>query len=186
MYSINNLQSGTTIKFRGHAAIILYAEHSKVARGTGIMRTKIRDLETGAILEQVFKGNDKIEEVNLSRRKAQYLYNQNEQYFFMDTESYEQFSLNKSVLGETAKYLQESQIFTILYAENKPLNLELPIKMKFKVAEAEPGVRGNTVSGGTKNAVLENGLKIQVPLFIKAGDIIRIDTRSEKYVERVN
>ncbi|MFH1749929.1 MAG: elongation factor P [bacterium] len=185
MLNINDLKVGTTISFRGHAAVVMYTEHSKVARGGGIMRTKIRDLETGTILEHVFKGNDKIEELNINRKKAQFLYKDTDQYYFMDPESYEQFSLNSEVLDDSGQYLQDNKTFTIIYADDKALNVELPIKMDFKVAEADPAVKGNTVSGGTKNAILENNIKVQVPLFVKAGDMIRIDTRNGKYVERV-
>ncbi len=185
MYSINDLKVGTTIKFRGNATVIIYTEHSKVARGSGIMRTKIRNLETGTTIEYVFKGNDKIEELDINRKKAQFLYKDDDECYFMDPVSYEQFTLNSSVLGESSQYLQDGKTFTIIYADEKALNIELPIKMEFKVLEADPSVKGNTVSGGTKNALLENNIKIQVPLFIKVDDVIRIDTRSGKYIERV-
>ena len=184
MYNITDLKIGTTIKFREHAVVIIYSEHSKLGRGGGIMRTKIRDLESGAILEHTFKDNDKIEELELNRKVAQYLYADGESYCFMDPETFEQFTLSKTILGNSANYLQEGKNFTILYAEDKPLNIELPIKMDFRIAEAEPGIKGNTVSGGTKMAVLENGIKVQVPLFIKSGDKIRIDTRTGRYIER--
>ena len=186
MLSINDLKIGTTFKFRDHAAMIVYSEHSKLGRGGGIMRTKIRDLETGASFEHTFKGADKVEEVDLVRQQAQYLYNTDERYFFMDPASFEQFNLNQSQLGESAKYLQEGKIFNILYVDNKPLNLELPIKMTFIVAEADPATRGNTVSGALKNAVLDNNIRVQVPLFIKIGDKVVVDTRTGKYVERAN
>jgi elongation factor P len=184
MYSINDLKTGMTIRFRGHPAIVLYSEHSKSGRGGGIMRTKLKNLDDGSTIEHTFKGSDKIEELDLSRKKAQYLYRAGGEFHFMDPTTYDQFGLNGSVIGGSARFMLENQEVVILYADDKPINLELPIKMTFEVTEADPGAKGNTVSTATKNAKIETGIDVQVPLFIESGDKIVLDTRTGKYVER--
>jgi elongation factor P len=186
MYDINDLKNGTLIELNDKPYLVLEYQHSKLGRGSGIMRTKLKDLNSGSIITRVFKGEEKIEPADVEKTKAQYLYADVENYYFMDNDNYEQFAINKSQLGDRGKFLQEGGEATILYYNSKPINIELPIKMTFKITDADPSVRGNTKNAPNKNAILENGLKVQVPIFIKAGDNIIIDTRTGTYIERSN
>lgn len=135
-------------------------------------------------MEKTFQGSDKIEEAEMAKSKAQYLYKEGENYFFMDNVNYEQFSLPKSVLGDLTNYLIEGTEVTILVHGTIPINIELPIKMDFRVVEAPPTIKGNTADGGTKLVTLETGIKVNTPLFVKEGDIIRINTETGEYSER--
>lgn len=184
MLSINVLKPGTKIIFNGMPHRVISAEHSKLGRGGGILRTKIKNLISGTILEKTFAGAEKIEEAELETKKAQFLYKDDTGYHFMDSSNFEQFTLTKSQLGKTANFLKEGAEIDILYFSEKPINIQLPIKITLEVAYTEPGFRGNTASTVTKPATLETGAQIQVPLFIKTGDKIVLDTRTGEYVER--
>ena len=185
MVSLAELKAGMLIEHRSRPAKILKCEHFKLARGGAILKTKLEFLDDGSIIDRTFKGEEKIDQVILERRKAQFLYHDGADFWFMDSESFEQFSLNKKVLGEKIEYLKDGLKLDIYYYSDNPINLNLPIKMDFKVTEADPNIRGNTASSPTKKAIIETGKTILVPLFIKAGDKILIDTRSGKYLERV-
>ena len=184
MYSINDLKIGTKIIFNKEPYQIIYTEHSKLGRGGGILRTKIKNLINGSCVEKTFAGAEKIEEAELETRKAQYLYKDTENFYFMDAANFEQFSLFSSQLGKMANFLKEGAEVDILYFENEPINIQLPIKITLEITYTEPGFRGNTASSVMKPATLETGAQIDVPLFIKVGDKIVVDTRSGEYVER--
>lgn len=184
MLSINDLKIGTKIIYNHQPHQIIYTEHSKLGRGGGILRTKIKNLSTGAILEKTFAGAEKVDEANLETKKAQYLYKDAENYYFMDSANFEQFSLSTSQLGKMANFLKESGEVDILFFQNEPINVQLPIKISLEITYAEPGFKGNSASTITKPATLETGAQINVPLFIKEGDKIVIDTRTGEYVER--
>jgi len=184
MLAINDLKIGTKITYNGEPYVVIFGQHSKLGRGGGIMRTKLRNLISATIIEKTFAGAEKLEEAELETKKAQYLYNDTINYFFMDSTSFEQFSLSKNQLRETAQYLKEGGEVDILYYQDKAINISLPIKMTFAVTYTEPGFKGNTASTVTKPATLETGSQVQVPLFIKTGDKIVLDTRTGQYVER--
>jgi elongation factor P len=184
MLSLSEVKTGKNITLNNEPYLVLSHQHSKTGRAGAVLRTKIRSLKTGAVMEKTFQGADKIEEAQISKTKAQYLYREGESYFFMDNSSFEQFSLPESVLGKLTKYLLENTEVTILNYNNKPINIELPVKMELKVVEAPPGVRGNTADGGTKQVTLETGIKVNTPLFVKVDDILRINTETGEYVER--
>lgn len=184
MLTINDLKIGTKITYNGEPYVVIFAQHSKLGRGGGIMRTKLRNMISGTIIEKTFAGAEKLEEAELETKKAQYLYNDTINYFFMDSTSFEQFSLSKNQLQETAQYLKEGGEVDILYYQDKAINISLPIKMTFEVTYTEPGFKGNTASTITKPATIETGSQVQVPLFIKTGDKIVLDTRTGQYVER--
>jgi elongation factor P len=156
-----------------------------MGRAGAVLRTKLRNLKTGAVLERTFQGSDKIEEAEITKTKAQYLYREEDNFFFMDGASFEQFSLPKNVLGALVDYLLENTGVTILNFNGHPINIELPIKMEMRVIEAPPGIRGNTADGGSKQVTLETGIKVSTPLFVKEDDILRINTQTGEYVERV-
>lgn len=184
MLTINDLKIGAKIIFNSAPYQVIYTEHSKQGRAGGILRTKIKNLIDGSTIDKTFAGAEKLEPAELDTRKAQFLYSDNEAYFFMDSDSFEQFELEKKQLGDTTKYLKDGTDVDILYYDNKPINISLPIKIKFKVTYTEPGFKGNTTSTVLKPATLETGAEIMVPLFIKENDNIVIDTRTGQYVER--
>lgn len=184
MLSLSAVKVGTKIEFEGEPYEVVYREHSKIGRGGAVLRTKMKNLKTGNVQSRTFQGSEALAEADLSLNKAQYLYSEGDSYNFMDEKTYEQFTLGKEQLGDSAKFLKEGTSVNILVFKGDPINVDLPIKMDFKVVEAPPALRGNTADGGSKQVVLETGQSINVPLFIKAGDIIKVNTRDGKYVER--
>lgn len=185
MLSLSEIKTGKTITLSGEPYLVTFREHSKMGRAGAVLRTKIRNLKTGAVMEKTFQGADRVEEAEITKTKAQYLYREGDDFYFMDSSTYEQFSLPKNVLGDLTKFLIENTEATTLNYNSRPINIELPIKMEFRVVEAPPAIRGNTADGGTKQVTLETGIKVNTPLFVKEGDIIRINTETGEYVERV-
>ena len=181
MLSINDLKKGTTIQIDNEPYEILETQHSKMGRGGAVLRTKIRNLITGGVLDKTYKGGDKFEKAELEELKAQFLYKEGEDFYFMDQESYEQFSLNESQLNDKADYLAEEIIVKIKKYRGNPISVILPPEVKLKVISAPPGVKGNTADGGSKIVTLETGLKISVPLHIREGDVLRIKTETGRY-----
>lgn len=184
MLSINVLKIGTKIIYNRQPMEVIFAQHSKLGRGGGILRTKLRNLADGSIVEKTFAGAEKIEEAELETKKAQFLYQDTAGYHFMDSATFEQLSLSQDQLGKLADFLKEGGGVDILNFDNKPININLPIKIVLEVTYTEPGFRGNTASTVTKPATLETGSQIQVPLFIKPGDKVVVNTRTGEYVER--
>lgn len=184
MLSISDIKTGKNIVLDGTPYTVLYHEHSKTGRAGAVLRTRLKNLITGTILEKTFQGAEKVEEADLTKSKAQFLYREGESFAFMDNVSYEQFSLPKNTIGEAPSYLIEGTEITVLYFNSNPVNIELPIKMKLKVVEAPPGIKGNTVSTGGKMVTLETGLKISTPLFVNEGDVIIVNTEKGEYVSR--
>jgi elongation factor P len=184
MLSINDVKAGKNIILNGEPYAVLYHEHSKTGRAGAVLRTKIKSLANGTVLERTFQGADKISEADISKSKAQYLYKDAGGYVFMDNDTYNQFTLSEKVLDSASNYLIEGTEVTILNFNDNPINIELPIKMKLKVAEAPPGIKGDSVSSGGKLVTLETGLKISTPLFIKTGDTVIVNTETGEYVSR--
>ena len=158
--------------------------HKKIARGGAIVKTKLKNLESGEIIEKTFKGQEKIEPAQLRFVKCQFLYSSNNQYFFMNSSDFSQFSLSDKIVALNKNFLKEGEEVDVVFSENKAIGLNLPIKISFEVVESQPGVKGDTQSSASKEVVIETGFKLQTPLFIKKGDKIIIDTRDGKYVER--
>jgi len=184
MLNLPEVKVGTLVEVEGEPYEVVYREHSKIGRGGAVLRTKMKSLRTGNVVARTFQGSESLKEADLSRSNAQYLYREGNLYYFMDEKSYEQFSLSREQLGDSAKFLKEGTSVNVLLFKEKPINVDLPIKMDFKVVEAPPALRGNTADGGTKQVKLETGQNITVPLFIKEGDIVKVNTRDGKYVER--
>ncbi|MFA4817903.1 MAG: elongation factor P [Parcubacteria group bacterium] len=184
MLNISDIKTGKNIVLDGAPYAVLYHEHSKTGRAGAVLRTRLKNLATGAVLEKTFQGADHISEADIAKSKAQFLYKEGERYAFMDNESYEQFSLSNVALGDAVNYLIEGTEITVLYFNSDPINIELPIKMKLRVTDAPPGIKGNTVSTGGKVVTLETGLKISTPLFVNAGDEIIVNTEKGEYVSR--
>lgn len=184
MLNISEIKAGKNIVLDGAPYAVLYHEHSKTGRAGAVLRTRLKNLSTGAVLEKTFQGADQIEEADVAKGKAQFLYKEGESYAFMDNVSFEQFSIPLAALGNAAEYLIEGTEVSVLNFDGNPINIELPIKMKLRVTEAPPGIRGNTVSTGGKVVTLETGLKISTPLFVNAGDEIIVNTERGEYVSR--
>lgn len=185
MLSITEIKTGSHIVLNEDPYIVLTVQHSKMGRAGAVLRTKIKNLKTGSILNKTFQGAEKVEEAEIEERKGQYLYSDGSNFFFMDNETYEQFEIPAEVIGEQTKFLKEEIEIGIFYFRENPINIKLPIKMNFEVTEAPPAVKGNTADGGSKQVKLENGLSVNVPLFINSGDIIKINTETGEYTERV-
>lgn len=185
MIDVNQLRKGTTFELEGEIYRVLEYQHHKPGRGNAYIRTKLRNLRTGAIIDRTFLSSDRVQDIRLDHRTVQYLYNDGGLYHFMDVETYEQPALPAEVLGDAVNYLKEGVTLELSSYMGEPLDIELPITVDLMVTETEPGFKGDTATGGTKPAVLETGLKIQVPLFVEVGDIVRVDTRTGEYLTRV-
>jgi elongation factor P len=186
MYSIGELRPGMVIIVDGDPYVIAAAQHSKQARQGGVCKTKIKNLLTGSMVNKSFQGNDKLEPADVTYGKAQFLYSDGEAFNFMDNESFEQFALDNETIGDQANYLVDGTDVDIQYFEGKPISVMIPPKMDLEVTHTDPGVKGDTASGGSKPATLETGYVLQVPLFINIGEKIRVNTQSGEYVERAN
>ena len=185
MLSITEIKTGSNIVFNEEPYTVLSVQHSKLGRAGAVLRTKIKNLKTGGIINKTFQGAEKVEEAEIEEKKGQYLYSDGVNFFFMDSENYEQFEIPSDVIGEQKKFLKEEIEVGIIYFKENPINIKLPIKMDFEVVEAPPAVKGNTADGGSKQVTLENGIKINVPLFINTGDVVKINTDTGEYTERV-
>jgi elongation factor P len=172
------------IKIDGKLYSIVEFQHVKVQQRRPIVRTRLKQVPEGYVLEKTFMAGDKVDEVRLERRQCQYLYTTGDLYYLMDAETYEQFPVSKSIVVPALPYLIENMNVTVLADGDKPIAIELPLFVELAVKETEPGIRGDTAQGGSKSATLETGTVINVPLFIGIGDIIRIDTRTGRYIER--
>lgn len=186
MYSIAQLKVGIAIQVDEHPYMITSSQFSKQARGGGVMKTTVKSLLTGNTLPMTFQGNEKIEPADISYSKAQFLYIQGDECFFMDNQTYEQFSFKKEELGKKIEYMVDGSEVDIQNFNDKPINVQLPPKVNLKVVETQPSVKGDTAQGKvTKPATLETGVIIAVPIFVKEGDTIRVNTDTGEYCERV-
>ena len=168
----------------GQVMSVIEFQHVKPGKGAAFVRTKLRNVITGAVIEKTFSPTDKFQDARIDRKDMQYLYNDEELYYFMDMESYEQIPLNKELLTENFKFVKEEMICRVSSYKDKVFLVEPPMFVELVVSECEPGVRGDTATGASKNATLETGAVIRVPLFINEGEKIRIDTRTGEYIER--
>lgn len=185
MITTADFRNGTRLELDGVPFYIVEFQHVKPGKGGAFVRTKLKNLKTGAVLDRTFRSGEKFDEPNLDECDMQFLYSSGDQYTFMDTKTYEQFTYDKSQLGENTDLLKENTVVKILLYHGEPISVELPIFMELKVVEADPSFRGDTATGGTKIAVVETGASIKVPMYLEAGEVIRIDTRTREYVERV-
>jgi len=184
MLSISDIKTGKNLILNDEPYVVLYHEHSKTGRAGAVLRTRLRNLMTGAVLEKTFQGSDKVEGADLTKSKAQYLYAEPERYHFMDMENFDQFTLSSAILGDAPRYLVEGTEVTLLNFDGKPINIEIPIKVTLTVTDAPPGIKGDTASGGDKTVTCETGLTVVTPLFVKTGDKIIINTERGTYVSK--
>lgn len=184
MLNISDLKIGTKFLFNGAPYVVTYSEHSKQGRAGAVLRCKMKNLLTGGSMEHTFAGAEKVEEASLETKKAQFLYKDETNFYFMDPITFEQFELNKNQVGDSTNFLKDGEEVELLYFDGDPINIQLPIKMNFRVTYTEPGFKGNTATNVLKPATIETGAEVKVPIFIKEGDVIVVDTRSGEYVER--
>lgn len=183
--NVTELRNGTVFKEGNNILQVLTYEHVKMGRGSGTIKVKVKNLKTGAIVEKSFITGARVDEAQVEKKKAQYLYRDGDLYNFMDPVSFEQFSLPGNSLGEQVKYLKDGLDVVLIISEGEALGMELPLSLVYEIAETGPGEKGNTVSNVFKEATLDNGLVVKVPMFMKVGEKVKIDTRSGEYVERV-
>lgn len=186
MFETRDFRRGLKIEVNGDPWVIVDFQHVNPGKGAAFTRTKMRNLRTGQVVENNIRSGDKVAKPDTDDRKMQYLYRDSEGFHFMDTSNYEQISLSEESIGETKDYLLENSVIQVLFYQGKPLTVETDTFVEMKVKETQPGIRGDTATGGSKPATMETGLVVTVPLHINEGDILRIDTRSGEYVDRVN
>ncbi len=185
MIEANALRKGATFTEDGELYKVLDYSHHKMARGGATIRVKVRNLRSGSTTEKTYNGGERVQDVSLEHNTAQYLYNDGELYYFMDTETYEQPAIHKEALEEIIPYLTENMEVKISAYNGEPIDIEIPITVDLEVVDAEPGFAGDTAQGATKPVTVSTGLVVQTPLFVNIGDVIRIDTRTGGYITRV-
>jgi len=185
MISTGELKKGVIIEVDKQLYSIMDYQHQKIGRGSAQVRMKLRNIRTGSITDTTVQAGTKFPRVRLEQRAMSYLYAEDNTYYFMDQENYDQIGLTSSQLGDTVSYLKDGMIIQVQFYEEEPVDVEPPITVELQIVETDPGFRGDTASGGTKPAKLETGLVVQVPLFVNQGETIRVDTRNGSYLERV-
>ncbi len=186
MATTADLRNGLTIEFKNDLYQVVEFQHVKPGKGGAFVRTKLKNVITGRVIEQTFRSGENVDIIRLEARKMQYLYVEDDLYFFMDQETYEQIHLERKQIGDDVQFLKEGEICDVLFRGDTPLSITLPYFIVYKIVQTEPGVRGDTAQGGaTKPAKIESGATVQVPLFVEQGEKIRVDTRSHEYMERV-
>lgn len=186
MFNVNDLKNGMTIAFDNNIYVVMEFQHVKPGKGPAFVRTKLKNLRTKAVIDHTFNAGIKLEKAHISKDKTQFLYRQSQDFYFMDLGSYEQIAVHESILGDSSKYFKEGLEVNIIKYQSEILDVELPEKIEMKVMETEPAVRGNTTQSAMKDATLETGLIIKVPLFIEAGETIIVSTKDGKYSGRSN
>lgn len=184
MISTNDFRPGVVVTLDGDLYAVVQSQHVKRGRGSAYVRAKVRNLKTGAITERTFNAGERVPHAFLERREMQFLYHEEEQYVFMDQQSYEQVTLGRDLLGDATRYLKDNTVVTVVHFEDRPIAVDLPNSVDLIVAETAPGFRGDTASGSSKPARLETGAMIQVPFFVEVGEAVRVDTRTGEYIER--
>lgn len=185
MISTGELKKGATIELDGKLMSILDYTHIKMGRGSAQVRIKFRDVRTGSITEQTFQAGTKFQRARVERREMQYLYNDGEFYHFMNTDgSFEQVAADKNAVADAIDWLKEQDVYTVMMWNGAPISVTPPNFVELEVVETDPGIRGDTATGGTKPAKLSSGAVVKVPLFVEIGDVLRVDTRSGEYVSR--
>ena len=185
MYETSDIRKGLKIQIDGDPYVVVDFQFVKPGKGNAFTRTRIKNLVTGAVLDRTYKSGEKLEEASMEDRPMQFLYKDDGGFHFMDQTSYEQYSIPAKVVDEEARFLKENLVVNVLLFNDRPVSIALPNFVELEVTETDPGVRGDTATGGKKPATLETGAVINVPLFIERGEKLKIDTRSGDYVERV-
>jgi elongation factor P len=183
--STTEFRNGLKIEIDGEPYVIVEFQHVKPGKGGAFVRTKFKSLKSGNVTDKTFRAGEKVDVPDLQEKTMQYLYGADKDRVFMDTTSYEQVSLNEKQLGDSINYLKENMEIKVLYHKGMPINIEVPMFVELVIAKTDPGVRGDTASGGSKPATLETGAVVKVPLYMNEGDVIKVDTRTGTFIERV-
>lgn len=187
MIAVSDIKKGTKVLFKDQPYIVLDFQHVKPGKGGAFLRTKMKNLITGLVHEETFRSEEKLRSPDLEYREMQYLYSENNLYHFMDQESFEQVAFSKDQLKDILNLLKEQTVYNVLYFEGRPISVTPPLFMELTIVETVPGVRGDTAQGSaTKPATTETGLTLQVPLFVSEGDVVKVDTRDLRYIERLS
>ena len=185
MITTSEFRNGAKVELDGEPYVIVEFQHVKPGKGGAFVRTKLKSLRTGNVIDRTYRSGEKLDSPNIEERNMQYQYAAGAEYMFMDTESYEQVSMSDIQLGGNVKWLKEDTIIQVLYHNGNPIGVEVPMFMELKVVQTDPGVKGDTASGGSKPATLETGAVVKVPLYLEEGEVIKVDTRTGEYLERV-
>jgi len=185
MVTTSEFRNGLVIKLDNELYTIVEFQHVKPGKGGAFVRTRLKNVVTGRVIDRTFRSGEKVDDVRLERKSVQFLYPGDHEYIFMDTHTYDQISVQESVIGNAAKLMKDGMEVELLFNGADPIGIELPIFVELQVVKTDPGVKGDTASGGSKPATLETGAVIQVPLFLEEGEMVKVDTRSISYVERV-
>ena len=183
--STNNLKNGMCISYNDKLWVVVEFQHVKPGKGGAFVRTKLKEIKSGRVVEMTFRAGEKLEDVRMETKNLQYLYHDGDAYHFMDSDSYEQFDLPLHFVGDAAKWLKDNEVATVLIAGTEMIGVEAPMFVELEVVDTDPGFKGDTVQGGTKPATLETGAIVPVPMFVNAGDRIKVDTRDGSYITRV-
>jgi len=186
MISAGEFRNGVTIEYEGNVYVILEFQHVKPGKGAAFVRTKIKNIVTGSVVEKTFRPTEKMPKAHIDRKDMQYLYSDGELYHFMDTENFEQIAVNANDVGDNLKFVKENEMVKIVSYQGNIIGIEPPLFVELEITETEPGFKGDTATGATKPAVVETGVQINVPLFLNQGDVIKIDTRTGEYLGRAN
>ena len=183
--STNDLKNGVVLDLDGQLWTVIWFQHHKPGKGNTVVRSKLKHVLTGKVVDRTFNSDTKVEQASVDRREMQYLYHDGEAYVFMDTDTYDQLPLGEDVVGDSKNYLLENATATVALHEGNPLYIDLPASVELEITYTEPGLQGDRSTGGTKPATVETGLQIQVPLFISTGEKVKVDTRDGSYLGRV-
>jgi elongation factor P len=183
--STTEFRNGLKIEIDGEPYVIVEFQHVKPGKGGAFVRTKFKSLKSGNVTDKTFRAGEKVDVPNLEEKTMQYLYAADKDRIFMDTSTYEQVSMNEKQLGDSINYLKENMEIKVLYHKEQPINIEVPMFVELAISKTDPGVRGDTASGGSKPATLESGAVIKVPLYLNEGDFVKVDTRTGTFIERV-
>ena len=183
--STTEFRNGLKIEIDGEPYVIVEFQHVKPGKGGAFVRTKFKSLKSGNVTDKTFRAGEKVDVPNLEEKTMQYLYAADKDRVFMDTSTYEQVSMNEKQLGDSINYLKENMEIKVLYHKGQPINIDLPMFVELAIAKTDPGVRGDTASGGSKPATLESGAVIKVPFYLNEGDVVKVDTRTATFIERV-
>lgn len=185
MITAGDFRNGRTFEFEGNVYQVVEFQHVKPGKGAAFVRTKLKNVITGGVVEKTFRPTEKVEEAHIEKKNMEYSYNDGDLYYFMDQETFDMIPINKDQVGDALKFVKENMVCKILSYKGNVFGIEPPTFVELAIAETEPGFAGNTATGATKPATLETGAVIQVPLFVDGSDVIRVDTRTGEYMERV-
>ena len=186
MIDTGGLRKGLTLDMNGDLVRVIDYQHVKQGRGSAFVRLTLRNLRTGSTTQQTFQAGSRFQTARMERARVQYLYAEGDDYYFMDVDTFEQFPLSKEQLGDAVNYMLENETIDLLTYQGQPVDVEIPITVNLRIVETDPGLKGDTASGGTKPAKLETGVMVNVPLFLNEGDLVTVDTRTGQYLGRVS